>query len=59
MFLKQGFLAAMHDGRTDFCMVLGLIAIALFGSGAFPCRRRGAQSEVNSLALHAERVAIL
>jgi putative oxidoreductase len=35
MFLKQGFWAAMHDGRTDFCMVLGLIAIALLGPGSF------------------------
>ncbi len=34
MFLKQGFWAAMHEGRTDFCMLLGLIAIALLGAGA-------------------------
>jgi putative oxidoreductase len=33
MFLKQGFWAAMHEGRTDFCMLLGLIAIALLGAG--------------------------
>ena len=33
MYLKQGFSAAMHDGRTDFCMLLGLIAIALLGTG--------------------------
>jgi putative oxidoreductase len=34
MFLNQGFWAAMHEGRTDFCMLLGLIAIALLGAGA-------------------------
>ena len=43
MYVKQGFWAAMHDGRTDFCMLLGLIAIALLGSGriALDARRRG------------------
>jgi putative oxidoreductase len=29
MLLKQGFWAAMHEARTDFCMLLGLVAIAL------------------------------
>jgi putative oxidoreductase len=33
MLLKQGFWAAMHEARTDFCMLLGLIAIALLGAG--------------------------
>jgi putative oxidoreductase len=33
MLLKQGLWAAMHEGRTDFCMFLGLIAIMLFGAG--------------------------
>src|ERR1035437_4044715 len=33
MLLKQGFWATMHEGRTDFCMLLGLIAIALLGAG--------------------------
>ncbi len=43
MFLKQGFWAAMHEGRTDFCMLLGLIAIALLGAGRFSldATRRG------------------
>ena len=35
MFHKQGFWAAMHEGRTDFCMLLGLIAIACLGAGAW------------------------
>lgn len=33
MLLKQGFWAAMHEGRTDFCILVGLIAIALLGAG--------------------------
>ena len=34
MLLKQGFWAAMHEGRTDFSMILGLLAISLLGAGA-------------------------
>lgn len=33
--LKHGFWGAMHEARTDFCMVLGLIVIALLGAGSF------------------------
>jgi putative oxidoreductase len=33
MLLRQGFWAAMHEARTDFCMLLGLIAIVLLGAG--------------------------
>jgi|SRR6185437_7930807 len=33
MLLKQGFWAAMHEGRTDFCMLLGLVVILLLGAG--------------------------
>lgn len=35
ILMKQGFWPAMHEGRTDFCMLLGLIAIALLGLGRF------------------------
>lgn len=35
MLLKQGFWPAMHEARTDFCMLLGLVAIALCGAGRF------------------------
>jgi putative oxidoreductase len=39
---KQGFWATMHDGRTDFCMLLGLIAIALLAAGSMSFdNRRG------------------
>jgi putative oxidoreductase len=31
MLVHQGFWAAMHEGRTDFCMLLGLVAILLLG----------------------------
>jgi putative oxidoreductase len=42
MLLKQGFWATMHEGRTDFSMLLGLIAILLCGSGRFSLdHRRG------------------
>lgn len=37
---KQGFWAAMHEGRTDFCMLLGLIAIACLGAGRISFDRR-------------------
>ncbi|MGA3334433.1 MAG: DoxX family protein [Terracidiphilus sp.] len=47
MLLKQGFWAAMHEGRTDFCMFVGLLAILLLGAGSLSldehfslCRRR-------------------
>lgn len=37
--LKHGFWNAMHESRTDFCMLLGLIAIALLGSGRLSMQR--------------------
>lgn len=40
LLLKQGFWTAMHEGRTDFCMILGLLAIALLGAGPFSIDRR-------------------
>lgn len=44
ILLKHGFWAAMHEARTDFCMLLGLIAIALLGAGAFSIDARGRRS---------------
>ncbi len=35
MLFKQGFWPTMHEGRTDFCMLFGLIAIACLGGGDF------------------------
>jgi uncharacterized membrane protein YphA (DoxX/SURF4 family) len=40
MLLKQGFWAAMHEARTDFCMLVGLIAIALLVAGALSLDER-------------------
>ena len=34
MLLKQGYWAAMHEARTDFCMFVGLIAILFLGAGS-------------------------
>ena len=33
MLLKSGFWAMMHEARTDFCMLLGLIFLLIVGSG--------------------------
>jgi uncharacterized membrane protein YphA (DoxX/SURF4 family) len=35
----------MHDGRTDFCMLLGLIAIAFLGAGSLSLDARRAVRE--------------
>jgi putative oxidoreductase len=39
LFHRQGFWAAMHEGRPDFCMLLGLIAITCLGAGGFAIDR--------------------
>ena len=40
LLLKQGFWVAMHDGRTDFCMIVGLLTIALLGAGTLSLDER-------------------
>jgi putative oxidoreductase len=40
ILLHQGFWPAMHEGRVDFCMLLGLIAILLIGGGRISCDAR-------------------
>jgi len=42
MLLKQGFWPTIHVARTDFCMLLGLVAILLLGAGgiSFDQKRR-------------------
>jgi uncharacterized membrane protein YphA (DoxX/SURF4 family) len=32
-FIHKGFWAAAHEGRTDFCMLMGLIFLMIRGSG--------------------------
>ena len=44
ILLKQGFWAAMHEARTDFCMLLGLVAIVCLGAGAVSLDARRASS---------------
>jgi putative oxidoreductase len=34
MLTKSGFWATMHEARTDFCMLLGLIFLLIVGSGS-------------------------
>lgn len=40
MLLKHGFWTAMHEARIDFCMLIGLIAIALLGAGVLSVDER-------------------
>lgn len=37
MLLHQGLWPAMHEARTDLCMLLGLVAILLLGPGYLSC----------------------
>jgi uncharacterized membrane protein YphA (DoxX/SURF4 family) len=37
ILLHQGFWPAMHEGRVDFCMFLGLIAILCIGGSRISC----------------------
>jgi len=41
MLLKSGFWAAAHEGRTDYCMLLGLTFLLVVGGGpwSFDARR--------------------
>lgn len=34
MLMKSGFWPAMHEARTDFCMLMGLLFLLIVGSGA-------------------------
>lgn len=40
MLAKAGAWAAMHEARTDFCMLLGLIFLLIAGSGSFSLDER-------------------
>lgn len=40
MLAKAGFWAAMHEARTDFCMLLGLLFLMLAGAGSFSLDQR-------------------
>lgn len=40
MLSKSGFWAMMHEARTDFCMLLGLIFLLIVGSGTLSVDER-------------------
>jgi uncharacterized membrane protein YphA (DoxX/SURF4 family) len=40
MLSKAGFWATMHEARTDFCMLLGLIFLLMVGSGTLSFDQR-------------------
>ena len=33
--MDKGFWAAAHDGRADFCMLMGLIFLLIYGAGKY------------------------
>jgi putative oxidoreductase len=35
MLFRAGFWSTVHEARTDYCMLLGLIFLLLVGSGPF------------------------
>jgi putative oxidoreductase len=40
IFIHKGFWAAMHEGRTDYCMFMGLIFLLIMGSGKWSLDHR-------------------
>jgi putative oxidoreductase len=43
MLSKTGFWATMHEARTDYCMLLGLIFLLIAGSGSLSLDARRSQ----------------
>jgi putative oxidoreductase len=50
MLAKAGFWAAVHEARTDLCMLLGLLFLLAAGAGplSLDCRMKGAAGETTS-----------
>jgi len=47
--VRHGFWAALHEARTDVCMLLGLIFLLIVGAGSLSLdAKRGSQLTVNS-----------
>lgn len=44
MFMKQGFWITAHEGRADFCMLLGLLFLLIRGAGRYSWDNRRAGS---------------
>src|SRR5580700_7260432 len=40
MLFRAGFWATVHEARTDYCMLLGLVFLLLVGSGPFSIDQR-------------------
>ena len=40
MLSRAGFWATVHEARTDYCMLLGLVFLLLVGSGPFSIDQR-------------------
>jgi putative oxidoreductase len=45
MFAKSGFWAIMHEARTDYCMLLGLIFLLITGAGTISLDGRFDEAE--------------
>ena len=45
MFAKSGFWAMMHEARTDYCMLLGLIFLLITGAGTISLDARFDEAE--------------
>ena len=40
ILLDKGFWAAAHEGRADFCMLMGLVFLLLYGAGKYSADRK-------------------
>jgi len=40
MLFRAGFWSTVHEARTDYCMLLGLVFLLLVGSGPFSMDQR-------------------
>lgn len=48
IFIKKGFWAAAHEGRADFCMLMGLVFLLLYGAGKYSVDGRSARHGTNT-----------
>src|SRR5580698_2978074 len=44
MLFRAGFWSTVHEARTDYCMLLGLVFLLLVGSGPFSMDERAGRS---------------
>jgi uncharacterized membrane protein YphA (DoxX/SURF4 family) len=48
IFIHKGLWAAMHEGRTDYCMFMGLLFLLIVGSGQWSFDNRLLQKHKSS-----------